>query len=453
MKKQFVYLLAASLTLGMAAPVFSACGDDDPAETPAPPTTPDTPTPSNPQGDKKLNSTEQKQKLESVAKAFMAEVKANNFTSLKELGQYCSDHYVNNDDFDNDVVTEWFEDALDASCEIVGIQKEQHGSWIESRKLYNRVIALANFTGHFTSQKSSWKKEKASDLQFIFTDQDGKPCNITVTSSGKTKKAYVGQTEDWYDWDYDENKKEYIDYINEYKEYVMVPEHITITLTQNGTKLVETVVNIDLSAFSGPEFDLSKDGLVTEVVAQVGDFTWNVQRAEYSAKNHNASITGYMKKGSSTLATFQAQAADLDVTNESFNDAKKATVTFDLMGQMQIKATCSNAKKYADLIDQAEENDENEPLFKSYINQANELTDIAVFYDKGSIRQASMKLMSFKEESYWSSDSYWYCEPVILFDDDSTYSTFNAYFNEKDFRSVIDTFESLIRGYEDLFEY
>ena len=452
MKKHFIYLLAACMTLGMAAPTLSSCGDDDddPIEKP---NTPDTPTPSNPQGDKKLNSTEQKEKLETIAKAFMAEVNANNFTSLKNLASYCYNHYIDNDDFDNDVVSEWFEDALQAAAgDPVKTKNEKYGNWIESRKMYNRVIALSNFTGHFTAQSKSWKKETAEDLQFNFTDQDGKKCNITVAHSGDVKKAYITDTEDWYDWDYDSNKGEYTEYVNEYKEYVMVPEHITITLTQNGSKVIETVVNIDHSAFTGPEVDLSKDGLVTNVIAKIADFTWEVQRAEYSAKSHKASITGYMKKGSTTLATFQAEAGGLDITNESFNDARQATISFDLLGQMQIKATCSNVKKYAELIDQAEENDENGPLFKSYINQANELTDIDVYYDKGSVRQAKMKLMTFEEKSYWSSYSYWDYEPVIYFDDNTSYSTFNAYFNESDFRSVIDTFESLIRGYENLFE-
>lgn len=461
MKKHFIYLLAASLSLGMTASGLSSCGDDDPTEDVVPPGNNDEKNddddsndgPNTPVApDDKLNSTEQKQKLESVANDFMAEVQANNFTSLKNLTEYCTNHYLDNDDFDNDVVNDWFEAALDASSDQVSSKKEDHGGWIESRKLYNRVIALSNFTGHFTAQKDSWKKEKANNLKFTFTDQDRQLCNITVTSSGKTKKAYVGTTEDWDSfWDQENNK--WYDYIDEYDEYIMVPEHITVTLTQGNTTLVETVVNIDHSAFTGPEINLMEDGLVTDVVSKVADFTWEVQRAEYSANNNKASITGSMKKGNKTLATFNAQTDDLTTSNDTIYNAGRATFTLDLMGgQMQIVAKCQNAKAYADLLERADDNDDNETLFKSYINQANELTDIAVFYDNGKTRQASMKLMPFKEESYWSSDSWWYSEPVIVFDDGSTYSTFNAYFNEKDFRSVIDTFESLMRGYEDLLD-
>ena len=61
--------------------------------------------------------------------------------------------------------------------------------------------------------------------------------------------------------------------------------------------------------------------------------------------------------------------------------------------------------------------------------------------------------MAFEEKNPWNSAyNYWYAEPVINFDDGTSYSTFNAYFNESDFRSVIDLFNSLIEGYENLFD-
>ena len=456
MKKHFLYLLAASMTLSGTTLFTTSCGDDDPTiVTPSTPSDPgDTPTPSNPQGNKKLTSVEQKQKLESIAKAFMGEVKANNFSQIADLADYCFNHYVDNDDFDeDDVISEWFEDALNASTSLVKAKTERSGSWVKDTKLYDRTIMLANFTGHFTAQKNSWKKEKASDLQFNFTDQDGKACNITVTSSGSTKKAYISDSEDWYDYNYDKASGTYTDYINKYKNYVMVPEQITISLTQNGVKQVATVLNINHSEFTGPELDLSRDGLSTNVTVNIANFTWCIQRAEYSVKSHKAGISGYMKKNDNVMLKFSADANDIEANNEDLNKAGSASINFDLLGQLQIKGSCSNVKAYADLLEKADDNDENETLFKSYLSQAQELTDISVFYDKGSVKQAGIKLMAFKEESAWNpANSYWYADPVIQFDDGTTYSTFSAYFDESDFRSVIDTFNNLIEGYEKLFD-
>ena len=54
-------------------------------------------------------------------------------------------------------------------------------------------------------------------------------------------------------------------------------------------------------------------------------------------------------------------------------------------------------------------------------------------------------------ESKWSSYKYWYTDPAVYFNDGTSYS-FENYFNEKDFRSVIDVFNDIIRGYEDLLD-
>ena len=348
-------------------------------------------------------------------------------------------------------MSKWFDAALEASSSFAGTKKDTWGSWVESRKLYNRILQLSNFTGHFTAEKGTWKKTNANDLQFNFTDQNGKACNITIASSGNLKKAYVGTTEDWNGWYKDDKTDQYIEEIEQYEEYIMVPEQITVTLTQGGTKQIETIVNIDHSAFNGPEADLAKDGLVTNVTAKVADFTWVVQRAEYSSKNKNAAVNGYMKKGNTTMLTFSADANKLDVTNEAFNDAGTANVSIDVLGQMQIKGSCSDVKKYVELLDNADENDENESAFKGYINQANNLLNISVYYDKGSVQQASIKLIPMLYESKWSSYKYWYTDPAVYFNDGTSYS-FENYFNEKDFRSVIDVFNDIIRGYEDLLD-
>ena len=41
---------------------------------------------------------------------------------------------------------------------------------------------------------------------------------------------------------------------------------------------------------------------------------------------------------------------------------------------------------------------------------------------------------------------------MIYFYDGSSYSTFEAFFNESDFDDVIDKFEELIENYEDMIE-
>ena len=52
-------------------------------------------------------------------------------------------------------------------------------------------------------------------------------------------------------------------------------------------------------------------------------------------------------------------------------------------------------------------------------------------------------------ETDWSY-TYWEAEPVIKFYDGSSYSSFEAFFNDRDFKNVIDTFKSLANRYADM---
>ena len=138
-----------------------------------------------------------------------------------------------------------------------------------------------------------------------------------------------------------------------------------------------------------------------------------------------------------------------DIDTDDIN-GKNAYVKIDIMGKVQVQGTISDIRKYADYLDKADENDENESKFKSYINQANSLADINLFYDNGSTKQAFMQLESFEENDYYSR--YWYTEPIMKFYDGSSYSSFEVFFNESDFKKVIDTYEELLDEYEDMIE-
>ena len=80
---------------------------------------------------------------------------------------------------------------------------------------------------------------------------------------------------------------------------------------------------------------------------------------------------------------------------------------------------------------------------------ANSLADVNLFYDGKNVKQATIKLEPFAEEK-WNGSTFWETEPLIYFNDGSSYSTFKAFFNEKDFKKVIDTFKNLANKYADL---
>ena len=451
MKKRWYLLLALPLVLG-APTVLSSCGDDepDPIEKPNNPDTPNTPGDNN-QGETKLDSESQKLKLQATAQSFMKEVPADEMRNLSQLADYVNDAYIDNSKFSNDVVTDWFKKLIDSNLSPDG-KKDFNNYWRE--EYYKRIIELSQFKGKFVAGKEGWTKSNADDLQFEFKDQNGITCVLTLKTSGKTAKVYVGGTwDDCYSEKIEEINGEYwkwVDVIE--KNYVYVPEHITTTLLQGGNTLVSAEVNIDHSQFSGPEYDLSKDAVSTNATVKINNYVWVVDRAAHNGKEGSAYVKGSMSKAGKTLVSFEASAADtkLDEDGELLQGGA-AKVSVNILDEVQIKGTCSNVKTFADYLDKADQFEENESQFKSYVNQANSLLNLGIYFNGGSMRQAKVQLECF--EDGYAYEKYWTYEPVLVFDDNSTYSTFTAFFNETSFREVINSFEDLVRSYEKLIEF
>lgn len=449
MKKRWYLLLALPLVLG-APTVLSSCGDDepDPIEKPNNPDTPNTPGDNN-QGETKLDSESQKLKLQATAQKFMKEVPADEMRNLSQLADYVNDAYIDNSKFSNDVVTDWFKKLIDSNLSPDG-KEDISNYW--SKEYYKRIIELSQFKGKFVAGKEGWTKSNADDLQFEFKDQNGITCVLTLKTSGKTAKVYVGET--WGDCKYeptiDGEYSKRIDVIE--KNYVYVPEHITTTLLQGGNTLVSAEVNIDHSQFLGPEYDLSKDAVSTNATVKINNYVWVVDRAAHNSKEGSAYVKGSMSKAGKTLVSFEASAADtkLDEDGELLQGGA-AKVSVNILDEVQIKGTCSNVKTFADYMDKADQFEENESQFKSYVNQANSLLNLGIYFNGGSMRQAKVQLECF--EDGYANWKYWTYEPVLVFEDNSTYSTFTAFFNETSFREVINSFEDLVRSYEKLIEF
>ena len=449
MKKRWYLLLALPLVLG-APTVLSSCGDDepDPIEKPNNPDTPNTPGDNN-QGETKLDSESQKLKLQATAQKFMKEVPADEMRNLSQLADYVNDAYIDNSKFSNEVVTDWFKKLIDSNLSFDG-KEDINNYWRE--EYYKRIIELSQFKGKFVAGKGGWTKSNADDLQFEFKDQNGITCVLTLKTSGKTAKVYVGET--WGDCKYeptiDGEYSKRVDVIE--KNYVYVPEHITTTILQGGNTLVSAEVNIDHSQFSGPEYDLSKDAVSTNATVKINNYVWVVDRAAHNGKEGSAYVKGSMSKAGKTLVSFEASAADtkLDEDGELLQGGA-AKVSVNILDEVQIKGTCSNVKTFADYLDKADQFEENESQFKSYVNQANSLLNLGIYFNGGSMRQAKVQLECF--EDGYANWKYWTYEPVLVFDDNSTYSTFTAFFNETSFREVINSFEDLVRSYEKLIEF
>lgn len=451
------------IILGTGIISLSSCGDDTtlPNTDPTVPTTPVTPS-----KDEAMKPAEQKEYLETVAKEFLNAVPASDFKEISNLCNYVSNTY--DDYYDWSEVGDWGDNAFEAVKEALNTtthEKDDYGNHYYYRN-YKAVLMAANFTGHFTAGSKKWTYEKANDLQFIFTDQKGQQCVAKVETSGNVKKVYLFDIDDWYDYEYDYDNNRYSDYYDRTQYTIGVPEKVMVTLTQGGNTVIKTTVNIDLSSISDEQFDISKDNITVSTTTELNNgYKFEVSKVAYTA-NTKASITGIMSKNGINLVTvatasdisglpsvnasaFSSDSFDIDNYNTENTNAKNAFMKIDILGKVQMQGTISDVRKFSEYIENAYDNDKHESTFKSYISQANALTNIYLFYNNTATTEAQITFEPFVDET-WEGTTWWTFEPVINFFDGSSYSTFEAFFNEKDFKQVINLFERLTDDYADM---
>ncbi|MBQ8607400.1 MAG: hypothetical protein IJ417_04320 [Bacteroidaceae bacterium] len=418
MKKIKWFVPITMFVMGLVTPVFTSCGDDDDETIKI-------------EEQDYMSSLEQKQKLEIVGVDLVEHFKAADFQNVYDLALYIEEEYV--DYYEADAIEKWADNCLESITKFLKTEDDYY-----SYNYFKRIYAASNFTGHFEPKNGKWVYTAADDLQFSLKDEEGNNCVLKLTTSGKTQTVYVGEDEDWDNyWD---------DYeVDVYKEYLDVPEVLTLTLIQGKSTVAKVTINTDLKMMSNPDFDLNNDVYDVKATVTVNGYDWIVERAYFDG-NSSANLSAKFKKDGKVLLSTSG-SVDGDVSSE---EAKNLNLRLDVMGEVQIQGACNDVMKLADILDKAEDEEENEGNFKSYTNQANELIDLGVYYGT-SIKQAYIKLEPF-EENDWGYYKYWESEPVIYFFDGSSYSTFEAFFNESSFNDFIDAVKDLINDYEKTYD-
>ena len=465
--KKLVSLLLIGSVFSLSSALVSCGGDDDSVDSPI--VNPDPIVPEEPSKNEAMTPLEQKEYLDVIARGFMDKTPASDFNEISKLCNHISNTYT--DSYDWDEVGDWGSEIFESLKESLGTtdKEQEKDSWGEYNYIYTNYKALvmaSNFKGQFKAIGNKWELSKADDLQFIFSDQHGKECVLKLVTSGNVKKVFIGNIDEWVDYDYDYSNDYYIsnDYYDRTQLTVGVPENIVVTLTQGGSQVVKVTVKLNIGDLSNDKFDLSKNQLTASTLVELNNgYKFNVSQVAYNG-NNKTSVSFDMSKNGESLASvaFSSDISGIpscnidamvsgNIDEEDFNNSnmKNVYVKLDIMGKLQIQGTLSDVRKFTDYINEADDNDDDEKTFKSYVNQANSLANFNLFYDGKSTKQATVTLEAFEEES-WNGIKYWYMEPMLNFYDGSSYSTFDAFFNDKDFKSVIDAFEKLADNYASL---
>ena len=384
-----------------------------------------------------------KEDFQRIALEIRNEFNASDFENILELAEYISKEYA---EYDTENAENWFGKCMESLWKEI----ESNNNY----EVYEAIYKLSAFKGKWVANERThcWERTNANNLSVNVKDQYGNPCEITLTTSGNTKKVHLYDDEDWYN-DYLEDtygNEYYEEYISVEKIYVEVPEKANLVIKQNGNKLAEVVINTDLSSMSGVDFNLANDKYNVNASVYFNGYTFNLENAYYENKKESKVVFSF-KHGSKTILSANLFATpDMYVINsedewEEYDvNFKNNVLSINILNKLELKGTCSDLKSLVDILD-SEHNENTDSKVNRYLK-------IKAYFYGSKEATANIEFESIEDgyyDYYYGYMERWYLSPVIVFNDYSRHSL-EDFFNEDDFRKTINAFESLFKDFENL---
>lgn len=422
---------------------------------------PETPTDSIPP-EEAMSPIAQKIYLETVGIEFLEYFNQNKFAELTDLLSYSHSTYSN---YSWDNVSSWANDIFNGLIENIGMTFETDSYGNTNHYNNQKILILAsNFNSRFVAEGNTWIRHESNNLQFEFKDQNNNDCILKFYTNGNIKKVHVANFDDWYDEDYNPANGTYSTYYDRTQLTIGVPEQIYLVLTCGGKTMLKETLNIDLASITNEKFDFSKSNLNLNTIVEIyNGYKFELTKASYTPNNIFANIKMSSRGKKLIDITASSDITDIpslnldELSSEYFDEddydfstisANNVYAKIDILGKIQVQGVISKANKFIEYIYGAESNNTDESKFKSYLNQANALTKLYLFYNGTNTIHASIKL-----EPFYDSYDDWYYEPVFVFYDGSSYCSLEAFFYDADFKKLIDRFEQILEDYSNKFDF
>lgn len=380
-----------------------------------------------------LSPDDEKSFLEETSRVFMSYFNANEFEDMSNAAKQIGD-------LEDDDVNDWVDDIMEKTLTASGTNNNWWPSL--SYEYYDALIKASNVKGTYEASYTSgkWERTKTTgDLTINYTDKNGAKWTLTVVPSdgikgtvyGGKDRRYSGHKETRYDFTFE------------------VPGKVTALLTRQG----QTQASAELIVNSLNIKDQGKNTWPTVMSSANGSFhatmlAYDINTTFNYAPNSGNSVSATVKKGNTTLVTVNAKGTNsVNSSKNEFENGKNITADVDVLGRVQLHATCSDAKTFYDANERAEDYDEDADIVKDCAKKMNSVFSAYITNNGGSKEQGTIKISTAADKDYYNT--YYYLTPTINFSD-GTYYDFDEYFSEKYFQKVIDMYNQLIKDFEDL---
>ena len=377
-----------------------------------------------------MSESEKKNYVDATARELVDYIKADDFRAITDLGQYIRENLTGstNRSSKTDVIEDFFEAAVEACTNY-------------SDTYIKRLFYMSRFSAEFSYQGGIWVQTgtPTNALRFNFTDKNGQACVAEAVGSGKEVEVHASIFDDEHKR-YDSNWNLY--YQTEEFRF-KVPEKVNVKLTQGNKTLIDIEVKISIA---GGEFQYGSDAVSTTMNANIVGYKIELEKAYYNG-GKDAGVSVKVSKNSTMLVSVNASANVRFGNNGEFQSADKGNVKVDLLGKVQVKGTLDDFNKMQEL-DNRITKESTESEVKDVANQMNKQFDIGVYFNNGSTRQAYLQAYPFLEKkSYYER---WRIEPVLYFDDGTSYSTFEALGDDSRFNELVEKVKKLVTDFENL---
>ena len=485
MKKILFIATVACLSLAACEEVGNGEGNGDITDNPI---LSDKPTTS-------LQPSEQKVKLESVAQNFMSECSPEDFEKISNI----ADAFVEKfgvEGYDLSQFYNWINSQYETAWKG-DYEATTSGGTVNVNESYDLLFLIANHKGHFHFEENGVTVDSLYNGLKATCTINANNYEAVIEQSGKVTNAIYTLTDNDYHTGngYYNEEGEWIEVSSStqvankwrMKLTVGVPERLDITINENGSPLAQITAEFT-PGFTASGIVPTKDSFSTEVTIRIEDYEYVIENLKYDGASGTASTSQTLKKNGKTLISYNVSGnVRIEVATEKeewdgnsyeyqyvkASLAKDITAALDILGEVQVIGSCSNAIEASEEIDafwDALYNDKNiadENTAKRHLDNFNAKFDFGVFYDKGNNKQADL-VFEYRHNpgenvdwdinndgvvnGYDRYESYYELFPVIVFNDGSRYSV-EEYFTEDAFGNLVDSIYDVCDSFSEMFGF
>ncbi len=409
--------------------------------------------------------------LDRVGKAVMKKINAQDLKQLVVLAEYCAETFMEDDE---EEYYPGYWDQYPYYSPTQGLKKLMRsvsqisqGDFMQtvSTRTTGEIYELSQFFGTFTwdEEEEDWVETKNSKQLLYKFSHNGKACSVSVTPSSDVYSWFVK----------DENGLA--------GDEVRIPKKVTAEVIEGGRTLATFTLNTTQCSQSAKKYAVD----ATFKAMSSYQITTSL-----SDNNSEAKATGSLKIGTEEIMKMEAVVKGNNLANDnqfadgSFNGHKSvqsATLNLNVLNSVNVRLKADNTTGASEQLEDFDgyyyyyeyPNYYGEPYIHKYSDaataeaEAREAADVVnanttsdLYFNKGSysapITWKATEVYhnswpwydSYTGRTYQQYDGEWGVEPVISFD--GVPFLFESYFNESRFSSLIDTFNDLIRDFENL---